>query len=95
VQPTPGASSGIGEAIANILVAEGYKVYGTSRCGAQSGQYAFLMLALDITDDASVVAAAMKNADEPSVVADVVLQFINTCQCSLLNEFGWCKKIAD
>ena len=52
-----GASSGIGEAIANKLVTEGYKVYGTSRRGASSGQYPFPMLALDVTDDASVAAA--------------------------------------
>ena len=52
-----GASSGIGEAIANKLVAEGYKVYGTSRRGAKSGQYPFSMLALDVTDDLSVEAA--------------------------------------
>lgn len=52
-----GASSGIGEAIANKLAAEGYKVYGTSRRGAKSGQYSFPMLALDVTDDVSVVAA--------------------------------------
>lgn len=52
-----GASSGIGEAIANTLVAEGYKVYGTSRRGANSGHYAFPMLALDVTDDVSIAAA--------------------------------------
>jgi NAD(P)-dependent dehydrogenase (short-subunit alcohol dehydrogenase family) len=52
-----GASSGIGEAIANKLVTEGYRVYGTSRRGATSGQYSFPMLALDVTDDASVAAA--------------------------------------
>lgn len=52
-----GASSGIGEATAIKLLAAGYKVYGTSRRGAKSGQYAFPMLALDVTDDLSVEAA--------------------------------------
>lgn len=52
-----GASSGIGEATALKLAAAGYKVYGTSRRGAQAGQRAFPMLALDVTDDASVKAA--------------------------------------
>lgn len=52
-----GASSGIGEAIANKLSAEGYQVYGTSRRGAQAGSSKFPMLALDVTDDQSVADA--------------------------------------
>ena len=36
-----GASSGIGEATAKRLATAGYKVYGTSRRGAQSGQRSF------------------------------------------------------
>lgn len=58
-----GASSGIGEATANKLVAAGYKVYGTSRRGAQGGQGgqggqgAMTMLAMDVTNDTSVKAA--------------------------------------
>jgi NAD(P)-dependent dehydrogenase (short-subunit alcohol dehydrogenase family) len=53
-----GASSGIGEAIAQRLAIAGYKVYGTSRRGAQPGQRAaFTMLPLDVTSDESVEAA--------------------------------------
>lgn len=53
-----GASSGIGEATANKLAESGYKVYGTSRRGSQAGRhYKVAMLALDVTDDASVTAA--------------------------------------
>src|SRR5262249_51465518 len=52
-----GASSGIGEATAERLVMDGYKVYGTSRRGAQAGQRSFAMLPLDVTSDASVAAA--------------------------------------
>jgi NAD(P)-dependent dehydrogenase (short-subunit alcohol dehydrogenase family) len=52
-----GASSGIGQATAERLAAAGYKVYGTSRRGAQSGQRSFVMLPLDVTSDASVEAA--------------------------------------
>jgi NAD(P)-dependent dehydrogenase (short-subunit alcohol dehydrogenase family) len=52
-----GASSGIGEATAERLAVAGYKVYGTSRRGAQAGQRSFAMLALDVTSDASVEAA--------------------------------------
>jgi len=52
-----GASSGIGEATAKRLAAAGYKVYGTSRRGAQSGQRSFAMLPLDVTSDESVKVA--------------------------------------
>ena len=44
-----GASSGIGEATAKRLAKAGYKVYGTSRRGAQAGQRTFGMLPLDVT----------------------------------------------
>lgn len=52
-----GASSGIGEATANCLAKAGYKVYGTSRRGAQAGQRTFEMLPLDVTSEESVEAA--------------------------------------
>ena len=55
-----GASSGIGEATALRLATAGYKVYGTSRRGAQAGQASFEMLPLDVTSDASVAAAVAK-----------------------------------
>ena len=52
-----GASSGIGEATAERLAAAGYKVYGTRRRVAQSGERSFEMLTLDVTSDESVEAA--------------------------------------
>jgi len=51
-----GASSGIGEATAKRLALAGYKVYGTSRRGAEGGRRSFEMLRLDVTSDASVEA---------------------------------------
>ena len=51
-----GASSGIGEATAKRLALAGYKVYGTSRRGAQAGQRSFEILPLDVTSDESVEA---------------------------------------
>src|SRR3954470_18759595 len=52
-----GASSGIGEATAERLVAAGYQVFGTSRRAARAGQRAFEMLILDVTSERSVEAA--------------------------------------
>src|SRR5687767_4955364 len=52
-----GASSGIGEATAARLAKAGYKVYGTSRRGAQAGERSFAMLALDVTSETSVEGA--------------------------------------
>ena len=51
-----GASSSIGQATAERLALAGYKVYGTSRRGAEAGQPSFEMLPLDVTSDASVEA---------------------------------------
>src|SRR5437879_3588499 len=52
-----GASSAIGKATAERLATAGYKVYGTSRRGAQTGQRSFGMLPLDVTSDESGEAA--------------------------------------
>jgi short-subunit dehydrogenase len=55
-----GASSGIGEATAELLANSGYKVYGTSRKGAQSTQGAqrsYQMIALDVNSEESINAA--------------------------------------
>ena len=55
-----GASSGIGEATANLLSSAGFKVYGTSRRKSETSQRSFEMLALDVTSDESVEAAVQE-----------------------------------
>jgi NAD(P)-dependent dehydrogenase (short-subunit alcohol dehydrogenase family) len=52
-----GASSGIGRATAETLVAAGYKVYGAIRRVASVDGKPFEMLSLDVTSDESVAAA--------------------------------------
>ncbi len=52
-----GASSGIGEATAELLANSGYKVYGTSRKGAQVTQRSYQMIALDVNSEESIEAA--------------------------------------
>jgi NAD(P)-dependent dehydrogenase (short-subunit alcohol dehydrogenase family) len=51
-----GASSGIGKATAERLATAGYKVYGTSRRGADAAHRSFEMLPLDVTSEESVEA---------------------------------------
>jgi NAD(P)-dependent dehydrogenase (short-subunit alcohol dehydrogenase family) len=55
-----GASSGIGQATAQLLAKAGYKVYGTSRRGGDASTRSFEMLPLDVTNDESVDAAVQK-----------------------------------
>ena len=55
-----GASSGIGQATAELLAKAGYTVYGTSRRGGNAGGAAFTMLSLDVTSDESVEAAVQE-----------------------------------
>lgn len=53
-----GGSSGLGKAICSRLAAMGHKVYGTSRKAGESDQpNGYHMLAMDVTDEASVNAA--------------------------------------
>lgn len=52
-----GASSGIGQAIAELLSRSGYIVYGTSRKGSSSEQRNYKMIALDVNNEASTQAA--------------------------------------
>jgi NAD(P)-dependent dehydrogenase (short-subunit alcohol dehydrogenase family) len=55
-----GASSGIGQATAELLAKAGYTVYGTSRRGGEASGRSFEMLSLDVTRDESVDAAVQQ-----------------------------------
>ena len=55
-----GASSGIGQATAELLANAGYTVYGTSRLGGHARGRSFQMLSLDVTSDESVDAAVQQ-----------------------------------
>jgi NAD(P)-dependent dehydrogenase (short-subunit alcohol dehydrogenase family) len=55
-----GASSGIGQATAELLAKAGYTVYGTSRRGGDASGRSFEMLPLDVTSDESVDAAVQQ-----------------------------------
>ena len=55
-----GASSGIGQATAELLAKAGYKAYGTSRRGGDASGRSFEMLRLDVTSDESVAEAVLQ-----------------------------------
>ncbi|MHA3104309.1 oxidoreductase [Acinetobacter sp. ANC 3791] len=55
-----GASSGIGLATAELLHAEGFTVYGTSRRANNASKYKFQMIELDVNQEDSVVQAIEK-----------------------------------
>lgn len=55
-----GASSGLGLASARALAAQGHTVYGTSRHPDSVKEASFMMVQMDVTDDASVHAAVEK-----------------------------------
>ncbi|TXI46444.1 oxidoreductase [Methylophilus sp.] len=52
-----GASSGIGQSIAELLARSGYTVYGTSRKGNATEQRNYKIIALDVNSDESTQAA--------------------------------------
>jgi NAD(P)-dependent dehydrogenase (short-subunit alcohol dehydrogenase family) len=81
-QPTPstaalvtGCSSGIGRAVAERLHAAGYPVYATARRPEELGELAdagMTTLALDVTDEASMVAAVARVAADHGAVGVLV-----------------------
>ncbi len=66
-----GASSGIGRACAMALAQQGHRVYGTSRA-PRNEEGGFTMLAMDVTDTASVQAAVQTLLDREGRI-DVVI----------------------
>ena len=59
-----GASSGLGQATANALAAQGHTVYGTSRDIKRIKGASFNPLQMDVTDDASVSTAVKQVMDK-------------------------------
>lgn len=55
-----GASSGIGQATAEHLARQGYRVFGTSRRPAQAQARGFTLLPLDVTDPATIAACVQQ-----------------------------------
>lgn len=67
-----GASSGIGEATAELLANSGYRVYGTSRKAAQATKRSYNMISLDVNSEESI-AAALKEVIEIEGRIDLVV----------------------
>lgn len=67
-----GASSGIGQDIAELLSRSGYTVYGTSRKGSSSEQRNYKMIALDVNNEESTQ-AALKEVIQAEGRIDVVV----------------------
>lgn len=67
-----GASSGIGEATAELLTNAGYTVYGTSRKVGQLSRHPFKMIALDVSSDESIETALKEVIDKEGRIDLVV-----------------------
>jgi len=67
-----GASSGIGEATAELLTNAGYTVYGTSRKGGQFSRHPFMMIALDVSSEESIETALKEVIDKEGRIDLVV-----------------------
>ena len=61
-----GASSGIGQATAELLAARGFTVFGTSRAPDQIAR-SYALLPLDVRSDASVEAAKQSVLDRAGI----------------------------
>ena len=64
-----GASSGIGLAIARMLVSEGYEVYGIARHFDKNTDYGFNTIICDVTDTAKLLTSVSK-IDKPEIIVN-------------------------
>ncbi len=72
-----GASGGLGQVMGEMFVERGLTVYGTMRAPEQSNaQYAFPMVAMDATDEASV-ARCLQDVKEQAGRIDVIVNCFN------------------
>ncbi|MBT4521738.1 MAG: SDR family oxidoreductase [Halieaceae bacterium] len=67
-----GASSGLGQACAEHLAVNGFRVYGTSRGADYASINEFAMVPMDVTDDASVQAAVDYVVEQAGTIDIVV-----------------------
>jgi NAD(P)-dependent dehydrogenase (short-subunit alcohol dehydrogenase family) len=81
-----GASSGIGRAAAELLAANGFTVYGTSRTPDQSAR-AYTLLPLDVRSGASVEAAVQSLLEQAGRI-DVLVNNAGYAQVGAIEENG-------
>jgi len=79
-----GASSGIGQATAEVLAANGFTVFGTSRTGNQP-VHSYQWLSLDVRSDASVEAAVKALLDQAGRI-DVLVNNAGYAQIGAIEE---------
>src|SRR4051812_16947416 len=79
-----GASSGIGQATAELLAARGFTVFGTSRAPDQIAR-SYALLPLDVRSDASVEAAVQSVLDRARRI-DVLVNNAGYSQAGAIEE---------
>lgn len=82
-----GASGGLGSVLAQTLMANGFRVFGTMRLPSAPDNYPFPMVAMDITDPASV-ASCLSDVRALAGRIDVVINCINELTIGAVDELS-------